>query len=565
MRKYAIVPISTLLLACMVSTVSLKAETQSDSSNPRELLAGIGICAYPSMDELKEMKFSDDWLQVEALSPDDIDSTFSNLHDLAWLKPIAQDNKAILLGENHYYQVIHNLCTRILFALNTFDEYPLLVVEQQYSISGFLDYYVGLSDDGEARDFYEDVIYDFVGTEEAYQLLEHLRRWNRMFPEKRIHIGCHDVEHDHESTLQRIIVPYFQLMDSLFTIDLEMMITLDQTDLLNDLRNRLKDARTRNLIGAYPFLTPQYMECVIENLESLFHCHRYDFYSYRQRAMVRNLTDPRFLGSYLTNGKIVLWAGGYHTPTHFPYPDDRNFYKEGSYLSFDFEPTKGKTWSLRLNGFAYSAGEMAEVNLGECLHTGHSYQRNVRQFQKAYKQGLVSPEEYYLFDEELDDFDKLVFNAAYSHDHCPMLAIKMDWESIMNATSEHSPRLSNMARRIQDEYIRHDAHVYVPQSPITRAKPRRIAGMGAILKQNDEGTFVISQVIEHGPASEAGVKPRDRIIEVDGETVETWTLKELVARIRGKPGTEVRLKLHDNEKETHSQIETIILRGRYYV
>src|ERR1700722_11248978 len=37
---------------------------------------------------------------------------------------------------------------------------------------------------------------------------------------------------------------------------------------------------------------------------------------------------------YFREGKVMLWAGSYHLPTHRDYPDGGNFLREGSYASW---------------------------------------------------------------------------------------------------------------------------------------------------------------------------------------------------------------------------------------
>ena len=53
----------------------------------------------------------------------------------------------------------------------------------------------------------------------------------------------------------------------------------------------------------------------------------------------------------------MVWAGAYHTVDAAPaMPDGGNFLREGTYLAYEFAPTKGKTFSLASLGFAYSLG-----------------------------------------------------------------------------------------------------------------------------------------------------------------------------------------------------------------
>ena len=454
----------------------MKLTSLFDSTKKEEVekaLLSMNIRPYPEMEELKSPIFSESWLQVQTLSPDDVDSSFSNFDDLTWLKPVARENKVFLLGESHYYQIICNLRNRILFALNTFDRYHLLLVEDQYSISAFWDYYVGIADDNKAKNFYQDVMYEMVSTEENYNLLEHLRRWNRIHPDKRIHIGGYEIEHDYVAPLRHIIIPYFQSLDPTFKLDLDMITIRDLEYLLPELEKRLQRAKAEGLVGNYPFLTPQYVECVLNNLKSTYYAKRYDFSYYRQRAMVRNLTNPQFFGKFFREGKVMIHAGAYHTPTHFPYPEDGNFLREGSYLSFDFEPTKGKTYSVWIQGFAYSIGAMANIDLNDCLFQGDYYRDIVGKFQHAYKQGLVSPDGYYLFSKELDEFEKLVFKLAYDHKHLPMLITNVEWDNMIEAFKVVSKEAFNTLLNRKDTFNQYDAIILVPRSPIMHAKRKR--------------------------------------------------------------------------------------------
>jgi hypothetical protein len=442
------------------------------NADSKESLAAMGIYPYPTIEEVEDCKFPKEWVSVKPLSSEDVNDTFSNIDDLEWLKPIAREKKVFLFGESHYYKNIWNLKNRILFALNTFDSYPLLVVEFPFSCSGFWDYYIGLADDKEAEKFFQDVLYDSVNIEEMREILEHLRRWNCLHPDKRIHIAGYDIEHGYIGALSSVIVPYFQILEPSFNINLENFTLLDLGDLLPDLQKLLRRAKRKNLIGEYPFITPQYVECVIENLKSRFWSH-YDFSYYRSWAMVRNLTDHRFLGKFLQEGKAMIHTGSYHTPTHLPLPRGGNFLREGSYLSFDFPPTKGKTFSLRIDALAYQIGPMADVDSRDYLSYGEQYHNILNKFQKAYKQGLVSRDDYYLFDRQINDFDKLLLLSAYDYEHRPLLVEKVEWDKIINKSRETSPELYNTLRWIKKDYERYDAYIYVPRSPIVQLRKKR--------------------------------------------------------------------------------------------
>jgi carboxyl-terminal processing protease len=84
------------------------------------------------------------------------------------------------------------------------------------------------------------------------------------------------------------------------------------------------------------------------------------------------------------------------------------------------------------------------------------------------------------------------------------------------------------------------------------------SGIGAQIGIRD-GLPVIIAPFDGSPAAEAGIKPGDIIIEVDGQDVTTWPLQEIVDKIRGEAGTEVVLTLlRPDESES---MEVSIIRG----
>jgi carboxyl-terminal processing protease len=71
------------------------------------------------------------------------------------------------------------------------------------------------------------------------------------------------------------------------------------------------------------------------------------------------------------------------------------------------------------------------------------------------------------------------------------------------------------------------------------------AGVGAsVLQKADQIT--IAGVLPSTPADRAGVKAGDVITAVDGESTKGWTADDAVNRIRGKPGTHVRIEVTRN-------------------
>ena len=81
-------------------------------------------------------------------------------------------------------------------------------------------------------------------------------------------------------------------------------------------------------------------------------------------------------------------------------------------------------------------------------------------------------------------------------------------------------------------------------------------GIGTVVTIAD-GNLTVVAPIEGTPAARAGLKPRDRILEINGETTQGMSLEEAVLRIQGEPGTQVTLKvLHKGEEIPETMVIT---------
>ncbi len=82
-------------------------------------------------------------------------------------------------------------------------------------------------------------------------------------------------------------------------------------------------------------------------------------------------------------------------------------------------------------------------------------------------------------------------------------------------------------------------------SEITDLTDGVFGGIGVVLGKKDND-FVVVAPMEGTPGDEAGIKAGDKILAVDGTSVEGMQLEYVVGKIRGKQGTEVELKLADS-------------------
>jgi carboxyl-terminal processing protease len=78
----------------------------------------------------------------------------------------------------------------------------------------------------------------------------------------------------------------------------------------------------------------------------------------------------------------------------------------------------------------------------------------------------------------------------------------------------------------------------------------QFSGIGAEISQDPTtGAFIIVSPLEDSPALKAGVFAGDRILKVGSESTEGWTLKDLLTRITGTPGSQLKMTvLHEGDK-----------------
>ena len=75
-------------------------------------------------------------------------------------------------------------------------------------------------------------------------------------------------------------------------------------------------------------------------------------------------------------------------------------------------------------------------------------------------------------------------------------------------------------------------------------------GLGVTISPHG-GKITIVDVIEDTPGSRAGLIPGDQLVAVETESVEGWQVQDVVGRLRGKPGTQVKMTtFRPSTKET---------------
>jgi carboxyl-terminal processing protease len=105
--------------------------------------------------------------------------------------------------------------------------------------------------------------------------------------------------------------------------------------------------------------------------------------------------------------------------------------------------------------------------------------------------------------------------------------------------------MSGMINSLGDPYSS-----FLPESEMTDLNDTTQGSFGGVgLYISKPGDFVeVASPIEDTPGWRAGINPGDLIIDINGESTETLTMDEVLARLRGAPGEEVRLIIRRGEK-----------------
>ncbi len=80
------------------------------------------------------------------------------------------------------------------------------------------------------------------------------------------------------------------------------------------------------------------------------------------------------------------------------------------------------------------------------------------------------------------------------------------------------------------------------------------SGIGAAIMIK-EGYLTVIAPITGSPAERAGIRPGDKILEVNDESTAGWSLHQSALTIRGRPGTRVRLLVIQPDEDTPREIE----------
>ncbi len=88
---------------------------------------------------------------------------------------------------------------------------------------------------------------------------------------------------------------------------------------------------------------------------------------------------------------------------------------------------------------------------------------------------------------------------------------------------------------------------------------KEVQGIGITLQPRKDGSLVVSEMLEGGPAAKSGlIQINDRLIEIDGTKVANKSPAEIMELIRGKVGTKATLVLERTVDENNAKVNKTI-------
>lgn len=305
--------------------------------------------------------------------------------------------------------------------------------------------------------------------------IEHLRYWNRKNPHKKIKLGCIDLEWTYGKMLEEILKPYFYKLKEIDKDSIDKIIELGKNQpnrFFLEIKPLLTEAKKQNLQGAYPFIDPQFIENVIDNFlathNALTDMDSFDYH--RQKSLTNKIENDKYFGKYYKNQKVIAYGGGEHMKSKFIYPNGENFLSEGSYLNYDFKFTKGKVFSIMLSGLSFSLGEMKDIDLHGCVGQGTQYNSILKRMQDAYKAKVLQPDKNYFLFGQRTDFEKFIISKSYSNPTMGIIIPEKEWNKISEYSSELNSEIREEIECENKERINFDTYIYIPYSPITKAR-----------------------------------------------------------------------------------------------
>ena len=122
-----------------------------------------------------------------------------------------------------------------------------------------------------------------------------------------------------------------------------------------------------------------------------------------------------------------------------------------------------------------------------------------------------------------------LFDEVVSH-------VRRFYVDSLAADSLYAKALTGMVRELGDPHSAVLSHDRL--SRLSETTSGNYAGVGLRVLARD-GWLTVMDALPGGPAERAGIRPGDRLVEIEGESTKGWTQDEGTRRMRGEPATKV--------------------------
>lgn len=403
-------------------------------------------------------------------------STNNSIDNFSFLKTIAKDNKVVLIGETHYSSNVSLLKDQIIFSLNDYDYFPLLIIEEQYSKAPFYNHYININDESKANDFWDEELNEFIYTVEDSLFITKLRTWNLTHLDKRISIGCIDLEWSWDQVLENIISPYFHSLSGINSNELNAILDIaynQSNQFFTEIKPYIQKAEKSQHIGKHEFIDHQYITNVIASIEATFRAMSINGWweYFRQKEIVNRITSENYYGSYFNKEKVIMYGGGFHMKSKVDYGFGNNFISEGCYLNYELNETKGQVYSIMLNALSYSLDSMHNTTLGDNVNMGSQYTKMLNKLQKAFETGVIDEDDYCFLYGYRTELEKYLFSQSYQNQQSSIILTEDLWKELNEITI--NAKNENFSFDLEEEYNtskEYDLMIYIPFNSLSQVR-----------------------------------------------------------------------------------------------
>ncbi len=161
----------------------------------------------------------------------------------------------------------------------------------------------------------------------------------------------------------------------------------------------------------------------------------------------------------------------------------------------------------------------------------------------------IQPDELYEFVRSI--VDQYYLDPNYNNQDLSIWSLDRRYKGKINTYDDSKKAIQTMLASLGDRYTRFlDKDEYKDELQAIDAK---LPGIGIQIGLDKSQKIVVIAPIQGTPAFKAGLMPKDEILEVDGTSTKGLSIEEVANKIRGTPGTNVKLLvLRGDQKKEYS-------------